>query len=245
MAGMVGFCGSRDLPALATVSALVSRVVGSVLAGVPRRYVAVGCAVGVDALVVSSALALGASSRIRVFAAFGPVSPPWPAARVSCSRRVFLRLLGLRRGRRPRRRRLRLLVGRGRSLSPPGRPPRLPLLGTRLGGRSVRCGPRLRRVRLLTLPGRPRSLSFSLGMLLRLRFRVVGLARARLGPRAPRRSLPRRCPRLCRALRTRSRRRGARGSHSARLARVPPGREVSASCPLLRPSSAARRGTLF
>jgi hypothetical protein len=80
--GMVGFCGSRDLPASATDSALVSRVVGSVLAGVPRRDVAVGCAVGGGGLVVSSALALGASSRIRVFAAFGPVSPPWPAARV-------------------------------------------------------------------------------------------------------------------------------------------------------------------
>ena len=66
------------------VSALVSGVVSSVLAGVPRRGVAVGCAVGADALVVSSALALGASSRLRVFAAFGPVSPPasLPAARV-------------------------------------------------------------------------------------------------------------------------------------------------------------------
>jgi hypothetical protein len=80
VAGMVGFCGSRTLPASATDSALVSRVLGSVLAALPRRDVAVGCAVGGDALVVSSALALGASSRLRVFAAFGPVSPPWPAA---------------------------------------------------------------------------------------------------------------------------------------------------------------------
>jgi hypothetical protein len=81
---MVGFCGSRDLPASAADSALVAGVVGSVLAGVPHRHVAVGCAVGGDALVVSSALALGASSRLRVFAAFGPVSPPasLPAARV-------------------------------------------------------------------------------------------------------------------------------------------------------------------
>jgi hypothetical protein len=79
---MVGFCGSRDLPASATNSALVSGVVGSVLAGAPRRGVAVGCSVGGDALVVSSALALGAFSRLRIFAAFGPVSPPWPAARV-------------------------------------------------------------------------------------------------------------------------------------------------------------------
>ena len=81
VAGMVGFCGSRALPASAEASALVSDIVGSVLAGVPHRDVAVGCAVGGDALVVSSALALGASSRLRVFAAFGPVSPPWPAAR--------------------------------------------------------------------------------------------------------------------------------------------------------------------
>ena len=84
MAGLVGFCGSRALPVSAADSALVAGVVGSVLAAVPRRGVAVGCAIGGDALVVSSVLALGASSRLRVFAAFGPVSPPasLPAARV-------------------------------------------------------------------------------------------------------------------------------------------------------------------
>ena len=60
---------------------MVAGVVGSVLSG--GRDVAVGCAVGGDALVVSSTLAAGASSRLRVFAAFGPVSPPWPSARVS------------------------------------------------------------------------------------------------------------------------------------------------------------------
>ena len=75
VAGMVGFCGSRNLPVSAAASALVAGVVGSVLAEVPRRGVAVGCAVGADAL-VSSVLALGASSRLRVFAAFGPVSAP-------------------------------------------------------------------------------------------------------------------------------------------------------------------------
>jgi hypothetical protein len=80
--GMVGFCGSRNLPVSAANSALVSGVVGSVLAALPHRDVAVGCAVGGDALVVSAALSAGASSRLRVFAAFGPVSPPWPAARV-------------------------------------------------------------------------------------------------------------------------------------------------------------------
>ena len=78
MAGMVGFCGSRDLPVSAADSALVSGVVGSVLSG--GRGVAVGCAVGADALVVSSVLALGASSRLCVFAAFGPFSLSWPAA---------------------------------------------------------------------------------------------------------------------------------------------------------------------
>ena len=82
MAGMVGFCGSRTLAASATDSALVSRVVGSVLAALPHRDLAVGCAVGGDALVVSSVLAAGASSRLCVFATFGPVSPPWPASRV-------------------------------------------------------------------------------------------------------------------------------------------------------------------
>jgi hypothetical protein len=76
---MVGFCGSRTLPLSAADSALVSGVVGSVLSG--GRGVAVGCAVGADALVVSSVFALGASSWLRVFAAFGHVSPPWPAAR--------------------------------------------------------------------------------------------------------------------------------------------------------------------
>jgi hypothetical protein len=80
--GVVGFCGSRALPASAANLAMVSGVVGSVLAALPRRDVAVGCAVGGDALVISSALALGASSRLRIFAAFGPVSPPWPAANV-------------------------------------------------------------------------------------------------------------------------------------------------------------------
>lgn len=81
MSGLVGFCGSRSLPASA--SALVAGVVGSVLAA--RRGVGVGCALGGDALVVSSALAWGpgAASRLSVFAAFGPVSPPWPAACVS------------------------------------------------------------------------------------------------------------------------------------------------------------------
>ena len=81
--GMVGFCGSRTLPASAADPALITGVVGSVLAASPCRGVAVGCAMGADALVLSATLALGASSRLRVFAAFGPVSPPWPADNVT------------------------------------------------------------------------------------------------------------------------------------------------------------------
>ena len=75
---MVDFCGSRALQALASASAsvsvLVTGVVRSVLAG--GRGVAAGCALGGDALVVSAALAAGASSRLSVFAAFGPVNLP-------------------------------------------------------------------------------------------------------------------------------------------------------------------------
>lgn len=78
MAGMVGFCGSRTLLASAADSAFIGGVVGSVLAASPSRGVAVGCAVGGDALVVSAALPAGASSQLRVFAAFGPSSRPGP-----------------------------------------------------------------------------------------------------------------------------------------------------------------------
>jgi hypothetical protein len=52
----VGLCGSRAVPLSATDSALVSGVLGSVLAALPRRDVAVGCADSADALVVSSVL---------------------------------------------------------------------------------------------------------------------------------------------------------------------------------------------
>ena len=81
MAPLVGLCGSRSLPA-ASASPLVARVVGPVLAS--GRGVAAGCSLGADALVVSSVLAVpGAAPRLSVFCAFGPVSPPWPAPRVS------------------------------------------------------------------------------------------------------------------------------------------------------------------
>lgn len=85
MAGLVGFCGSRAFSASGSISSLVAGVVGSVLDAPGGRGVAVGCALGGDALVLSSALAAGAASRLSVFAAFGPVSPPasLSAARVS------------------------------------------------------------------------------------------------------------------------------------------------------------------
>ena len=76
---LVGFCGSRALPA--SSSALVFRVVCSILAS--RRSLAVGCCVGADASVVRAVLAAGAAARLSVFCAFGPVSPPRPARRVS------------------------------------------------------------------------------------------------------------------------------------------------------------------
>ena len=69
---LVGFCGSRSLPV--SSSALVSRVVGAVLAS--RRPLVVGCCVGADASVVRAVLAAGVAPRLSVFCAFGPVSPP-------------------------------------------------------------------------------------------------------------------------------------------------------------------------
>lgn len=67
-AGVVGFCGPRSGPAAAAEE--VGAVVRSVLAS--GRAVAAGCAVGVDALAVSAAVAAGGGSRLFVFAAFGP-----------------------------------------------------------------------------------------------------------------------------------------------------------------------------
>jgi hypothetical protein len=79
VAPVVMVCGSRILPSSAVplvgsaVSALLSA--GSVLA--------VGCSAGADAAAVSSVVAAGAAPRLQVWAAFGPVSPPWRAARYS------------------------------------------------------------------------------------------------------------------------------------------------------------------
>lgn len=69
VSGVVGFAGPRFGPA-SSAAGLVSALVGSVLAS--GRSVASGCAVGVDALAVSAAVAAGAGSRLSVFAAFGP-----------------------------------------------------------------------------------------------------------------------------------------------------------------------------
>ncbi len=187
VSGLVGFCSSRFLPSSA--SALVARVVGSVLAA--ERGVGVGCALGGDALVVSSVLAWGsgASSRLSVFATFGLVSPPWPASCVSApgASSSVSSVSGVAaalsagasvswRGGRPRR--------------PPRRPSCGPVLGLGTCRRRFRRGTRPCRVRLLALPGRSRPLVFSLGLLLRLRLRVVGVPRARRRPRAPRRRFP-------------------------------------------------------
>lgn len=76
---LVGFCGSRSLPR--SQAPRLAGVVASVLAS--RRSLAVGCCVGVDAAVLRQAIRAGATSRLSVFCAFGPVSPPWPAARVA------------------------------------------------------------------------------------------------------------------------------------------------------------------
>ena len=64
----VAFGGSRRLPASA--AGLVRDVVAAVLRA--GRAVSVGCAVGADAAVLRSVLSLGAVSRCRVFAVFGP-----------------------------------------------------------------------------------------------------------------------------------------------------------------------------
>ena len=182
---MVGFCGSRALPASAEDSALVSGVVGSVLAAFPRRGVAVGCAVGGDALVVSSALALGASSRLRVFAAFGPVCPPWPAPASLLPARLPLS---------PR-------SPAWQAPSPPAPPsPGGPGAVPRSPSPGASSPARLALVSAVAASGAGRGfvgfvssscpaglipVPFALGLLLRVRVRIVGLPRARLGPRLP------------------------------------------------------------
>lgn len=62
---VVGFCGSRGVSVPALVRSVVSGALGR------GSSVAVGCCVGADASVVSAVVRAGASSRLRVFSAFG------------------------------------------------------------------------------------------------------------------------------------------------------------------------------
>ena len=75
---VVAVAGSRQLPHAGV--ALVQQVAAALVAG--GQSLAVGCCVGADAAVLS-AVAAGQlpASRAQVFAAFGPVSPPFQAAR--------------------------------------------------------------------------------------------------------------------------------------------------------------------
>lgn len=71
----VGFGGSRGLPSVASPGGLVSQVVASVVSS--GRGVAVGCASGADAAVLSARLALGfpagvSCPSLAVFAVGGP-----------------------------------------------------------------------------------------------------------------------------------------------------------------------------
>jgi hypothetical protein len=73
-----GFSGSRAL-APASLAAL-----GLAVAALPASAsVVVGCAAGADQAALSAVVAAGGAPRLSVFAAFGPVSPPWPAAHYS------------------------------------------------------------------------------------------------------------------------------------------------------------------
>jgi hypothetical protein len=74
----VGFSGALS-PASSSLAAL-----GLVVAAVPASAdTVVGCAAGIDQAALSALVAAGAAARLSVFAVFGPVSPSWPAARVS------------------------------------------------------------------------------------------------------------------------------------------------------------------
>lgn len=66
---VVAFAGSRRLRAAAALG-LVRRAVRSVLAS--GRFIAVGCAKGVDQAVIEEALALGRAERLVIYAVGGP-----------------------------------------------------------------------------------------------------------------------------------------------------------------------------
>jgi hypothetical protein len=77
--GIVAVAGSRRLPLEASV--VVSAVAGELVAG--GCSIACGCCLGADAAVLAALAGTGgcaAGAPLRVLAAFGPVSPPWPAA---------------------------------------------------------------------------------------------------------------------------------------------------------------------
>ena len=76
---VVALCGSRALPSAAVPQ--VGRTVSALLAA--RSLLSVGCSAGADAAVLSAAVADRAAVRLQVWAAFGPVSPPWSARRYS------------------------------------------------------------------------------------------------------------------------------------------------------------------
>lgn len=80
---LIGFCGSRALPPSA--SSLVSAVAARVLSSRLSPNIAVGCCVGLDQRVVSTVISAGEASRLFVFAAFGPASPPGKAPGASAS----------------------------------------------------------------------------------------------------------------------------------------------------------------
>lgn len=78
-AGIVAVAGSRSLPPGG--AALVGRVAADLAES--GCSLVVGCCRGADAAVLRSVPVLVPPSRVLCLAAFGPVSPPWPAARYS------------------------------------------------------------------------------------------------------------------------------------------------------------------
>ena len=245
VAGMLGFCGSRDLPVSSADSALVAGVVGSVLAALPRRGVAVGCAVGGEAPSSS------------------PQHSPWarPPGHMSSPRsapspRPGPPLVSLLPTRLPP----SLRSPAWQAPSPPAPPspggagvvPQSPWPAGSLPApqsSSRRSPPPARGA--ASSGSSPRPVRPASGPLL--------LPRSASPAPVPGRGLPSRLPRASvspswsspsggwrlPALQARSRTRGVRGLHWAHLDLAPPGRAVSASCPLARLSSAARRGPCF
>jgi hypothetical protein len=77
--GVVAVAGSCSLPPEASV--VVSAAARELVAG--GCSIVVGCCAGADAAVLAALAGAGgcaARAPLRVLAAFGPVSPPWPAA---------------------------------------------------------------------------------------------------------------------------------------------------------------------